>query len=101
MGMTTGTWSQCSPQLAVGWPTAAGGTQLTLNATGIRKGLTGLGKESGMKNWKWLDKELEFCAKQNLLLKRACDLDNMQTWGERLSLGFKSGNWNLRKMRAG
>lgn len=49
MGTTMGTWSQRSPQLAVGWPTAAGGTQLMLNAAGIRKGFSGLDKESGWK----------------------------------------------------
>lgn len=41
LGMKMGTWCQCSPQLAVGWPTAAGGTQLALNATGIREGSVG------------------------------------------------------------
>lgn len=99
--MKVGTWSQCSSQLAVGWPTAAGGRQLMLDATGIRKGFSGLDKESGVENWKWLGKGLELCAKEILLRKGACDLDNMHTWEERLSLGFRSGNRNLRKMRAG
>lgn len=97
--MEMGTSSQCSPQLAVGWPAAAGGTQLTLDATGTRKGSRGLDKDSGVENWKWLGKELESWAKEILLLKGACDLDNMHTWGERPSLGFRTGNWNLRKIR--
>lgn len=96
--MKVGTWSQRSSQLAVGRPTAAGGRQLMLDAIGIRKGFSGLDKESGVENWKWLGKGLELCAKEILLRKGACDL---HTWEERLSLGFRSGNRNLRKMRAG
>lgn len=72
-----------------------------LNATEIRKGFSGLGKGSGVANWKWLGKGLELCAKEILLLKEACDLDSTQTWGERLTLGFRNGNWNLRKMTVG
>lgn len=54
-----------------------------------------------MENWKWLDKGLESCANEILLLRGACDSDSMQTWAERPSLEFRSGNRNARKTRVG